>query len=211
MYVGRIVGVGRSPDGRLAAAYRVSSRSFPNRDAERSGQSVRIVPRVGSPDAASQSPYIAYEALIWDERVAVVSNGTHTRPIFEQLRSGNATRDAISSVLVGLDREFDEYDTPRICGVLDMATDTLWLGSITATAVAVMPIKVENGQMAYITTYSFPLPSPSQVDAVFMPTKAAEICQHIVEGSIFAGFSKPICSAALIALGSGVDVETLNV
>jgi IMP cyclohydrolase len=31
MYVGRIVAVGRTPAGRAAVMYRVSSRSFPNR------------------------------------------------------------------------------------------------------------------------------------------------------------------------------------
>jgi IMP cyclohydrolase len=49
------------------------------------------------------------------------------------------------SVLSGLDRE------------LDIAKDTLWLGSITATSLAVRSVNVANGQMAYITTYGFPL------------------------------------------------------
>jgi IMP cyclohydrolase len=34
MYVGPIVGVGRTSDGRPVTAYRVSSRSFPSRNAE---------------------------------------------------------------------------------------------------------------------------------------------------------------------------------
>lgn len=56
MYVGRIVGVGRTAAGRKAVAYRVSSRSFPNRAAEASGQSVRIVPHAGSPRCSFDEP-----------------------------------------------------------------------------------------------------------------------------------------------------------
>jgi IMP cyclohydrolase len=148
---------------------------------------------------------------VWNERFVVVSNGTHTRPIFERLKAGNAPRDAVLTVLAGLDREFDQYDTPRICGVLDVAGNSLWLGSITATAFAVMPVDVEAGQMAYITTYSFPLPSPSQVDLLFNSVQAAETCRHITEGSRFADFDKPICAAAALVNNGNIEVATLNV
>jgi IMP cyclohydrolase len=211
VYVGRIVGVGRTLGGRPVSAYRVSSRSFPNRNAERSGQSVRIVPRPGSADAASDSPYIAYECAVWDGRFAVLSNGTHTRPIFERLKAGNAVRDAIASVLVGLDREFDDHDTPRICGVMDVAGDALWLGSVTAEALAVMPIRVEPGTMAYVTTYEFPLPSSSQVDPSFSSARAVEVCHHVTNGSVFAGFERPICAAAVVATDGAMEVAALNV
>lgn len=150
MYVGRIVGVGRNQSGKLAAAYRISSRSFPNRSAERIGNSVNIVVRPGSADAMSDSPYIAYECLIWSERFSVVSNGTHTRPMYERLKAGNSPRDAIVGVLVGLDREFDQHDTPRICGLIDLAEDKLWLGSVTANSVAVMPVEVTDGVYHHI-------------------------------------------------------------
>lgn len=33
MYLGRIVAIGMTPQGKAAAMYRVSSRSFPNREA----------------------------------------------------------------------------------------------------------------------------------------------------------------------------------
>lgn len=210
MYVGRIVGVGRTAAGRKAVAYRVSSRSFPNRAAEASGQSVRIVPHAGSPDAASTSPYIAYECLVWNERFAVVSNGTHTRPIFERLKAGNAPRDALLAVLVGLDREFDDYDTPRICGLWDNADDTLWLGSVTRSSLCVMPLESEPGQMAYITTYEFPLPSAGQIDLSFQATTAEATCNHMIEGSLFAGFERPVCAAAAVLGEGGVEIGTSN-
>lgn len=211
MYVGRIVGVGRAADGRLVSAYRVSSRSFPNRNAEASGRSVQIVPRPGSPDAGSDSPYIAYECLVWNERFAVASNGSHTRSIFERLKAGNTPRDAMLSVLAGLDREFDEHDTPRICGLFDALNDTLWLGSVMATALAVGPVQVKPGQMAYVTTYGFPLPAAGQVDFAFGAMEAKEICRHVTQSSVFADFEKPICAAAAIAGPAAFEVATLNV
>lgn len=210
MYVGRIVGVGRTPEGRLAAAYRVSSRSFPNRSAQRIGGSVRIVPKPGSADAASDSPYIAYECLIWNESVVVISNGTHTRPIFERLKAGHTPRDAMVAVLSGLDREFDQHDTPRICGVIDRANDLMWLGSVTATALAVTPIHVTNGQLAYVTTYEFPLPSRNQIDESFAPETAQRSCAHIISGSVFGSFDSPVCATSLVASGGTAEVATLD-
>ncbi|WP_310390150.1 IMP cyclohydrolase [Rhizobium sp. 1399] len=210
MYVGRIVGAGRNQSGKLAAAYRISRRSFPNRSAERTGTSVNIVVRPGSADAMSDSPYIAYECLIWSERFSVVSNGTHTRPMYERLKAGNSPRDAIVGVLVGLDREFDQHDTPRICGLIDLAEDKLWLGSVTANSVAVMPVEVTDGQMAYITTYEYPLPHSTQTDIAFNAADAGEVCRHVIGGSVFSGFERPICAAACVNTGSGFEIAVLD-
>lgn len=209
-YVGRIIAAGRNRNGLLAVGYRVSSRSFPNRDAERHGDTVRIVPRAGSSDAASESPYIAYECLLWNERYVVASNGTQTRPIFERLKAGNSVRDALASVLVGLDREFDAYDTPRICAVIDRTRNKLHFGSISADALSVSPIETAPGQMAYISTYGGPLPSPGQTDPDFSASDAAGTCAHLIGGSVFARFEKPVCSTALVVTGSDVDIAVLN-
>jgi len=210
MYVGRIVGVGRTLDGRPAASYRISSRSFPNRTANRMGRSVQIVPKDGSRDAASDSPYITYECLVWDERFVVVSNGTHTRPIFERLKAGNAPRDAIASVLMGLDREFDEHDTPRICGTLDLMQDRLWLGSVTAQSFHVVPMAAGPGQLAYITTYEFPLPRTKQVDQDLDAVDPNAVCSHIIRESVFSQFENPVCAASWIGSASGHKTATLN-
>ncbi len=202
--------VGRAMDGRLLAAYRVSSRSFPNRDAVKLGHSVQIVPRSQSPDAVSDSPYIAYECIVWNERFAVVSNGSHTRPIFERLKAGDTPRDAMLHVLAGLDREFDQHDTPRICGLFDVETDTTWLGSVTATALAIMPVVVQPGRLHYIATYGFPLPSSEQSDELPGAIEAPALCRHVIESPLFATFENPICAAAAIA-GDAIAVTTLNV
>lgn len=209
-YVGRIIGAGRTASGTLALAYRVSSRSFPNRDAERHGDTVRIVPRAGSADASSDSPYIAYECLLWNERYAVASNGTQTRPIFERLKAGNSVRDALVAVLAGLDREFDAHDTPRICAVVDRASDIAYLGSVCADALSVAPIAIKPGQMAYISTYGGPLPAAGQIDTAFSAATAAQTCDHVIAGSVFSQFDKPVCSTALLAGSNQLDVAVHN-
>ncbi len=45
--------------------------------------------------------------------------------MYERSKAGNSPRDAIVGVLVGLDREFDQHDTPRVCGLIDLAEDKL--------------------------------------------------------------------------------------
>lgn len=210
MYVGRIVCVGRTTGGELAVAYRISSRSFPNRHARQYGESFHIEPFAGSPDATSASPYIAYECLTWNERYAVVSNGTHTRPIFERLKAGNTVRDAIVSVLNGLDREFDEHDTPRICGLIDLEDRSLWLGSITADSISVRPVEVAAGECQYISTYGFPLPDTTQIDRDFDPTDASGICQHVMTRSLFGDFDLPVCSVAAISSPLGILARSFN-
>jgi IMP cyclohydrolase len=140
----------------------------------------------------------------------VVSNGTHTRPIYERLNAGNKPRDAMASVLIGLDREFDQHDTPRICGLIDISEDRLWLGSITASSLAVMPVDVEAGQMAYVTTYEFPLPRREQTDLSFNVANANEACRHITSGSVFSAFDRPICSASCVSAAGGFEIAVLD-
>ena len=210
MYVGRIVSVGRTKTGQIALGYRVSSRSFPNRVAQQFGSSFHIVPKAGTPDAVSDSPYIAYECLVWDEKHVVVSNGTHTRPIFERLRVSGSVRDAIISVLVGLDREFDAHDTPRICGVVDIAEDRLWLGSITADAISVRPVDVAAGQCRYISTYEFPLVDAEQIDPEFNVESASSISTHMMGGSVFGRFNRPVCAVGAVVTPAGVEAHTMG-
>ena len=50
MYVGRIVAVGRNANGAACGLYRVSSRSFPNREARILENSVAILPKPGHED-----------------------------------------------------------------------------------------------------------------------------------------------------------------
>ena len=114
MYVGRIVAVGRTPSGRNAVMYRVSSRSFPNRRTVTTGRGLAVVPIEGHEKDIFKNPYIAYNAVRLAGNVAVATNGSQTDPIAEKIASGMSIRDAMVQSLTVLDYEKDDFNTPRI-------------------------------------------------------------------------------------------------
>ena len=91
--------------------------------------------------------------------------------------------------------------------MIDLVEDRLWLGSVTATSLAVIPIAMAAGQMAYITTYEFPLPRSEQTDIAFHSDSADDTCRHVIGGSVFSGFERPICATACIG-GMTLGFET---
>ena len=107
MYIGRIVAVGRTPEGSNAAMYRVSSRSFPNRRIVRSGDQLAVIPREGCEADLAKNPYISYNCLRLAGDWAVATNGSQTDPIAEKIASGMPVRDAIALGLLALDFEHD--------------------------------------------------------------------------------------------------------
>ena len=132
MYIGRIVCVAKTPDDRIVASYRVSSRSFPNRKAVISGNKVSIVPKEGHEGDIYKNPYIAYNCvrLVNDGEIAVVTNGSQTDPIAEKIISGMSIRDALVLSSMALDYEKDDYNTPRISAVADRVNNTGWLAVV---------------------------------------------------------------------------------
>ena len=81
MYLGRIVAIGMTKEGKAAAMYRVSSRSFPNREAVLGNQQVAIMPRPGFEDDLRKNPYITYNCIRLTGEWAVATNGSQTDPI----------------------------------------------------------------------------------------------------------------------------------
>ena len=63
MYTGRILSSGMNSDGKPFVAYRVSSRSFPNRRCLGFDDSASIVPKEGFENDIYKSPYIAYNSV----------------------------------------------------------------------------------------------------------------------------------------------------
>ena len=90
MYLGRIVCAGMTRDGKPCAAYRVSSRSFPNRSAKLITGKIAILPRAGFESDLAKNPYIAYNCLRIARGMAVVSNGSQTDPVAEKIEAGYA-------------------------------------------------------------------------------------------------------------------------
>jgi IMP cyclohydrolase len=122
MYIGRIVAVGQTLDGRLCAGYRVSSRSFPNRTAVVGADKVSIVPKAGHEGDVMKNPYIAYNCvrIVRDGKIAVATNGSQTDPIAEKIAMGMPVRDALASCSLAMDFEKDQYNTPRVSAVVDV-------------------------------------------------------------------------------------------
>jgi IMP cyclohydrolase len=201
MYVGRIVVVGRSV-GRSFVAYRVSSRSFPNRRAEVRGKSILVSPL--DPADLAKNPYIAYNCIRVQGDIAVVTNGTHTDMILERIEDGQKPLDAMATSLVAYGYERDELDTPRIAGVV--RGDRGWLGIAKRDEFRVREFKLEDRQSFLIATYE-----KTDFEATALGDgNADEIARQAYDLSL----EKPVCAAAAYSLpegqGSGYDLAVYN-
>lgn len=204
MYIGRIVSIGKTQDGRLCALYRVSSRSFPNRTAVISEDKVSIVPKPGHETDVQKNPYIAYNCvrITFDGQVAVVTNGSHTDPIAEKIAQGMPVRDALALTSLLLDYEKDQYNTPRISAVADKRDDSAWLAVVRDDGIEVRRIPLEPGRCCYVATYEENAVNADQGDA-FPAMTAEAACVYILEGGVFAQRSNPITAVAAMANDSG--------
>lgn len=188
MYLGRILSVGSTEKGKFVA-YRVSSRSFPNRMARGYEDRVAIVPKEGFETDVFKNPYIAYNCIKVVDDIAVVSNGSHTDVIAEKIASGMSIRDSIAISLLTMDYEKDDYNTPRIAGAVTLEGES-YLGIVTHESVIVE--KVPEGKSAYISTYEHTQP----YEVNFKAGNAQEAAQFILNQGKFAKFTNPITSAA---------------
>lgn len=188
MYLGRILAVGSTESGKFVA-YRVSSRSFPNRIAKSFENRVSIVPTEGNEKDVFKNPYIAYNSIKIVNDIAVVSNGSHTDVIADKIESGMNIRDSIALSLLSMDYEKDDFNTPRIAGATTL-NGASYIGIVTHEDLIVQ--KVEKGKCAYIATYEHT--KPMIVD--FQATNAPEAAQFILDHGKFEEFTNPVTSAA---------------
>jgi IMP cyclohydrolase len=207
MYVGRIVAVGRTRTDKLAAMYRVSSRSFPNREAKIAGTTVSIVPKRGFESDIYANPYISYNCLRVTDQYAVVSNGSHTDPITEKLASGMRMRDALVSALSGLDFEHDDYQTPRIAAVIDIRSRVCALGIVRADALIAQELSLEIGEVNYIATYEHNRPDRQFGETGFHAENPDEACEYILGKGVFSALERPITAAAAVENGGTFAVS----
>ncbi|MDI6645331.1 MAG: IMP cyclohydrolase, partial [Methanobacteriaceae archaeon] len=87
MYLGRILAVGSNKSGNIVA-YRVSSRSYPNRETKAFENRVAVIPKKGHEKDVFENPYIAYNCIRIVDDVAIVSNGSHTDVIADKISEG---------------------------------------------------------------------------------------------------------------------------
>ena len=188
MYVGRIVVVGKTD--RPFVAYRVSSRSFPNRVARITDAGAAIQPL--DPEDMKKNPYIAYNCIRVCENGVVVSNGSHTDPILDQLRSGTAPDVAIQKVLTDMGYEKDDFNTPRIAGVV--TEDHGFIGTVRADAIEIGTFGLEENTCRVICTYE--MDRLDNKNYAFVAPSALDAARYVVDGAIFKDLELPICSAA---------------
>ncbi len=211
MYIGRIVSVVQTPEGKLGAVYRVSSRSFPNRTAVPGENKVSIVPKAGHEGDIHKNPYIAYNCvkLVCDAQVAVVTNGSQTDPIAEKIAQGMPVRDALALTSVALDYEKDDYNTPRISAVADKRDGSAWLAVVRHDGLEVRQMPLAPGKFFYVATYeenSIALGQSGEYDA----TNVEEACAFILGKGVFAERTNPVTDVAALANDSGFDLHAVD-
>ncbi|MFW6384882.1 MAG: IMP cyclohydrolase [Halodesulfurarchaeum sp.] len=188
MYIGRFLVVG--PD---VAAYRVSSRSFPNRQIIEREDALTVVP---TPDASeTNNPYISYNCFRPAGDAMVVGNGSHVDPIAEKLELGYPIRDALVTGLFALDFEKDDYDTPRIAGVVGEESA---IGIVRRDALIVEGVD----EPTLVATYEKDAPEPYALDVESVDEAARSVFD--------ADFEHPVAAAAAIRSGDGFKYGRYN-
>ncbi|MCJ8328914.1 MAG: IMP cyclohydrolase [Lentisphaeria bacterium] len=209
MYVGRIVSVGKNKAGQLCVMYRVSSNSFPNREARVMENAVAIMPKAGFEDDINKSPYIAYNCARLCGDIAILSNGTQTDHLANKIDAGQSMMDATTLVLHGMDYEHDHLNTPRISAMVDRKTGKGVLGIVRHDALLVKEFELEAGQAFYVATYNHNSPG-DYVDSDFDVADAAEACEYIIGKGVFADLERPITAACAVDKGDEWDVAIMD-
>ncbi|GAB7094421.1 IMP cyclohydrolase [Halolamina litorea] len=193
MYVGRFLVAAPG-----LAAYRVSSRSFPNRKVIERDGSLTVVP---TDDAEpTDNPYVSYNCLRTVERdgeeLAVIGNGSHVDPIAEKAGMGYPARDALAASLLALDYEKDDYDTPRIAAVV--GAETAFIGTVRRDALLVHEVT----EPTVVATYETDSPQAFDLDAETAEAAAAELYDH--------AFEHAVCAAGVAVDGDGIETAIHN-
>ena len=184
MYVGRFVVIG--PE---VSAYRVSSRSFPNRKVIERDDRLTVVPTADAEE--TDNPYVSYNCVRFTEEEAVLGNGSHVDPMAEKLELGYPARDALAESLLALDYEKDDYDTPRIAGVMD--DDGALIGIVRRDALLVERVT----EPTLVATYERDSPEPFELDAADAETAASEVYE--------SEFEHAVCAAGVARVDDGFE------
>lgn len=196
MYTGRILSIGMNNDGKPFAAYRVSSRSFPNRQCLKFDNRAAIVPIEGFEKDIYKNTYIAYNCLRIVDNVAVISNGAHTDVIADKIALGMNIKDAMAYSLLTMDYEKDDYNTPRIVAAVT-STDNedeyeCYVGIVNDKKLLVEAVPY--GKAVFISTYGSQVPDEVEFDA----KTATESAKFIFDEGTFANYEKPVTSCGTV-------------
>ncbi|WP_226482231.1 IMP cyclohydrolase [Natrinema amylolyticum] len=194
MYVGRFVVVG--PE---VGAYRVSSRSFPNREITARDEALTVGPTEDAPE--TDNPYVSYNCLRVVEtptgETAAFGNGSHVDPIAEKLELGYPARDALAESLLALDYEKDDYDTPRIAATIGGDGEAL-IGTVRKDALLVETVD----EPTLVATYE--KDSPEAIDLAADSAEAAAGEVYDLE------FEHAVCAAGVARTDDGFETAIEN-
>lgn len=205
MYLGRIVSAGITEENKPYIAYRVSSRSFPNRQAvKRNDETISIIPKEGFETDIFKNTYIAYNCIRIVNNIGIVSNGSQTDVIADKIELGMNIKDALSYSLLTMDYEKDDYNTPRIAGVVKPGKECeSYIGIVTCDKLLVE--KIEPEKAVYISTYEHT--SPKNIK--FNSSTCDDACELIFNKGVFNDFEHPVTSTAGI-YDEGWKLSTLT-
>jgi IMP cyclohydrolase len=144
------------------------------------------------PEAIKKNPYIAYNCIRRSKNGVVVSNGSHTDPIYALLEQGVSPKVALAQVLEEMGYEKDDYNTPRIAGIVTEAAG--FLGIVRADGLEVSEFALEVGLCRIICTYE--MDRITEKRYAFSAKNAEAAARFVVEDGIFEELELPICSAA---------------
>ncbi len=202
MYIGRFLVVGKTPSGKRFIGYRVSSRSFPNREARILNNTVSIVPK--NLEEIFSNPYICYNCIVVKDETVVAGNGSHTDFIAEKLHMGY--KEALATVLITMDFEKDEYGTPRIAGILDR--EKCYLGYVKDSALRVTKFKLkDNGVGYYLGVYNACKITKKQKINIFGETPE-ELAEYILN---YDKFEYPVASAVALFDDNNIKIAVKNI
>ena len=190
MYVGRFIVVAPG-----IGAYRVSSRSFPHRQITSRNDHTLVVEPTSDAEP-TDNPYVSYHCARTVGDRAVLGNGSHVDPIAEKLELGYPARDALAQSLFALDYEKDDYDTPRLAGVI--APDAAHVDIVREDALLVEAVY----EPTLVATYERDDPEPHPLDAETADDAARELYEF--------DFEHPVCAAGATATPDGVELATYN-
>ena len=145
-YTGRTLGIGLM-EGRPFAFYLLCSRSFPKRRAIVRENAVYIENLT-----ETDNPYVSYPVVRLLEDYAVVTNGLQTDFIAQALE-WESPKKALIHVLDALDYERDDYNTPRIAGIMG-GGGRGWLGFAGREEFWVKELELKEGKAFVTATYN---------------------------------------------------------
>lgn len=195
MYCGRVVAVGQAADGRPFVGYRISSRSFPNREIQLEIGGARAVPRPGFEDDLRRNPFISYRCLRSLSAATLTANGSQLDPIAVKVERGMPVKDAIALGLLLCDYEGDAFDTPRIVGVVERESG--YLGIITRDRLEVARFALKPGCCRLVATNELSWLSGEEHE--LSVASAEEAARYLVEGGVFAGMTHAVATVAWLA------------